>query len=173
MGLRRTARAFWTASARSAAQWIPRTTTGCGIDSREQATGNINTDELLFDTATIEYAQAMVTMPSNYNNSTVTARFSWTASAGTASQTVTWAIRGRAFGDNVALGQTYTTAAQSVTDAYFSANQMHISDATSAVTIDGTPAANKPIIFEIYRDTADTLAADARLLGVEITYTAA
>ena len=156
-----------------AAQWIPRTTTGCGIDSREQATGNINTDELLFDTATIEYAQAMVTMPSNYNNGTLTARFSWTASAGTASQTVTWAIRGRAFGDNVALGQTYTTAAQSVTDAYFSANQMHISDATSAVTIDGTPAANKPIIFEIYRDTADSLSADARLLGVEISYTAA
>lgn len=156
-----------------AAQWIPRTTTGCGIDSREQATGNINTDELLFDTATIEYAQAMVTMPSNYNNGTVTARFYWTASAGTASTTVTWAIRGRAFGDNVALGQTYTTAAQSVTDAYFSANQMHISDATAAVTIDGTPAANKPIIFEIYRDTADSLAADARLLGVEISYTAA
>lgn len=156
-----------------AAQWIPRTTTGCGIDSREQATGNINTDELLFDTATIEYAQAMVTMPSNYNNGTVTARFYWTASAGTASQTVTWAIRGRAFGDNVAIGQTYTTAAQSVTDAYFSANQMHISDATSAVTIDGTPAANKPIIFEIYRDTADSLNADARLLGVEISYTAA
>lgn len=155
-----------------AAQWIPRTTTGCGIDSREQATGNINTDELLFDTATIEYAQAMIVMPSNYNNGTVTARFYWTASAGTASQTVTWAIRGRAFGDNVAIGQTYTTAAQSVTDAYFSANQMHISSATSAITIDGTPAANKPIIFEIYRDTADTLNADARLLGVEIGYTA-
>jgi hypothetical protein len=156
-----------------AAQWIPRTTTGCGIDSREQATGNINTDELLFDTATIEYAQAMVVMPSNYNNGTVTARFYWTASAGTASTTVTWAIRGRAFGDNVALGQTFTTAAQSVTDAYFSANQMHISGVTGAVAIDGTPAANKAIIFEIYRDTADTLSADARLLGVEIAYTAA
>lgn len=156
-----------------AAQWIPRTTTGCGIDSREQATGNINTDELLFDTATIEYAQAMVTMPNNYNNGTVTARFYWTASSGTASTTVTWAIRGRAFGDNVAIGQTYSTAAQTVTDTYFSANQMHISDATPAVTIDGTPAVNKPIIFEIYRDTADSLNADARLLGVEISYTAA
>jgi hypothetical protein len=155
-----------------AAQWIPRTTTGCGIDSREQATGNINTDELLFDLATIEYAQAMVVMPSNYNNGTVTARFYWTASTGTASTTVTWAIRGRAFGDNVALGQTFTNAAQSVTDTYFSANQMHISGATGSVSIDGTPAANKPIIFEIYRDTADTLNADARLLGVEISYTA-
>lgn len=155
-----------------AAQWIPRTTTGCGIDSREQATGNINTDELLFDTVTIEYAQCMIVMPSNYNNGTVTARFYWTASAGTASQTVTWAIRGRAFGDNVAIGQVLGTAV-SISDAYFSANQMHVTSSTAAMTIDGTPAANKAVVFEVYRDTADDLAADARLLGVEIAYTAA
>jgi hypothetical protein len=156
-----------------AAQWIPRTTTGCGIDSREQATGNINTDELLFDTATIEYAQAMVVMPNNYNNGTVTARFYWTASAGTAGQTVFWNIRARAFGDNVALGQTFSATAATVTDAYLSANFMHVSSATGSVTVDGTAAANKAIIFEVYRDTADTLSADARLLGVEIAYTAA
>lgn len=159
-----------------AAQWIPRTTTGCGIDSREQATGNINTDELLFDQATIEFAQAMVVMPSNYNNGTITARFYWTASAGTASQGVVWAIRGRAFGDNVALGQTYASGGTGILDTYFAANQMHVSDPTAAVTIAGTPAANKAVIFEAFRDASnvnDTLAADARLLGVEITYTAA
>lgn len=157
-----------------AAQWIPRTTSGCGIDSREQATGNINTDELLFDQAAIEFAQAMVVMPSNYNNGTVTARFYWTASAGTASQGVVWAVRGRAFGDNVALGQTYATGGQNVIDTYFAANQMHVSDVTSASTIAGTPAANKAVIFEIFRDASnasDTLTADARLLGVEIAYT--
>jgi len=158
-----------------AAQFIPRTTSGCGIDSREQATGNINTDELLYDQAAIEYAQAMVVMPSNYNNGTVTARFYWTASAGTASQSCIWAIRARAFGDNVAVGQALGTAV-SVNDAYFSANQMHVSDATGAMTIDGTPAANKAVVFEVYRDASnvnDSLAADARLLGVEISYTAA
>jgi hypothetical protein len=32
-----------------ASAWIPRTTTGAGIDSREQSTNKINTDELLFD----------------------------------------------------------------------------------------------------------------------------
>jgi hypothetical protein len=159
-----------------AAQWIPRTTGGCGIDSREQATGNINTDELLFDQAAIEFAQAMVVMPSNYDNGTVTARFYWTASAGTASQGVVWAIRGRAFGDNVALGQTYASGGTGILDTYFAANQMHVSDPTAAVTISGTPAANKAVIFEAFRDASnvnDTLAADARLLGVEITYTAA
>jgi hypothetical protein len=159
-----------------AAQWIPRTTSGCGIDSREQATGNINTDELLFDLGAIEFAQAMVVMPSNYNNGTVTARFYWTASAGTAQQAVIWAIRGRAFGDNVALGQTYASGGTGILDAYFAANQMHVSDPTAAVTIAGTPAANKAVIFEVFRDASninDSLQADARLLGVEISYTAA
>jgi hypothetical protein len=159
-----------------AAQWIPRTTNGCGIDSREQATGNINTDELLFDLGAIEFAQAMVVMPSNYNNGTVTARFYWTASAGTAQQAVIWAIRGRAFGDNVALGQTYASGGTGILDAYFAANQMHVSDPTAAVTIAGTPAANKAVIFEVFRDASninDSLQADARLLGVEISYTAA
>jgi hypothetical protein len=50
---------------------------------------------------------------------------------------------------------------------------MHISAATSAVTIGGTPAANRPIQFQVYRDAdagGDTLATDARLLGVEITF---
>jgi hypothetical protein len=159
-----------------AAQWIPRTTGGCGIDSREQATGNINTDELLFDQLAIEFAQAMVVMPSNYDNGTVTARFYWTASAGTASQSVVWAIRGRAFGDNVALGQTYASGGTGILDTYFAANQMHVSDPTAAVTIAGTPAANKAVIFEAFRDASnvnDTLAADARFLGVEIAYTSA
>jgi hypothetical protein len=159
-----------------AAQWIPRTTTGCGIDSREQATGNINTDELLFDPGTIEYAQAMVVMPNNYNNGTFTARFYWTASAGTASTDVVWNLRARAFGDNVALGQAFSAAAATVTDTYFSANQMHISGSTGAVTVDGTAAANKAIIIEIYRNAtsgSDTLSSDARFLGLEIAYTAA
>jgi hypothetical protein len=50
---------------------------------------------------------------------------------------------------------------------------MHITSATSAVTIGGTPAANTPIQFTIYRDVsdaADTLGVDARLLGVEILF---
>jgi hypothetical protein len=41
------------------------------------------------------------------------------------------------------------------------------------VTIGGTPAANTPIQFQVYRDAdagGDTLAVDARLLGVEIIF---
>ena len=61
-----------------------------------------------------------------------------------------------------------------MTDTLLAANDMMISGATSSITIGGTPGANKAVQFQIYRDAdagGDTLAVDARLLGVEISYT--
>jgi hypothetical protein len=83
-----------------------------------------------------------------------------------------WAIQGQAFADDDALDTAFGTA-QTVTDTLLAADDMHISAATSAVTIGGTPAANRPIQFQVYRDAdagGDTLAVDARLLGVEILF---
>jgi hypothetical protein len=153
-----------------ASAFIPRTTTGCGVDSRETSTNRQNFDELLFDAGTDEFAQALAILPNNYNNSTITARFYWTAASG--SGDVVWAIQGRAFANDDALDTAFGTA-QTVTDTLLATNDMHITSATSAVTLGGTPAANTPIQFQIYRDAdagGDTLAVDARLLGVEIVF---
>jgi hypothetical protein len=151
-----------------ASAWIPKTTAGCGVDSRETTTNDQNFDELLFDAGTDEFADALVVMPSNYNNGTVTARFYWTAAS--SSGTVEWAIQGRAFANDDAL-DTAAGTKQSVNDTLIAANDMHVTSATSACTIGGTPAANTPIQFTIYRDVSeDTLAVDARLLGVEILF---
>jgi hypothetical protein len=154
-----------------ASAWIPRTTGGCGVDSREiGSTNRQNFDELLFDAGTDEFADALVIMPSNYNNGTITARFYWTAASG--SGDVIWGIQGRAFANDDALDTAHGTA-QTATDTLLAADDMHVSAATSAVTIGGTPAANTPIQFQVYRDAdagGDTLAVDARLLGVEILF---
>jgi hypothetical protein len=153
-----------------ASAWIPKTTAGCGVDSRETTTNDQNFDELLFDAGSDEFADALVVMPSNYNNGTVTARFYWTAASG--SGDVIWGIQGRAFANDDAL-DTAAGTAQTVTDTLIAANDMHVTSATSAVTIGGTPAANTPIQFSIYRDAnaaGDTLAVDARLLGVEVIF---
>jgi hypothetical protein len=154
-----------------ASAWIPRTTTGAGIDSREQATNRINTDELLFDAGTDEFAQAMIVMPNNWNAGTVTAKFHWTASTG--SGDVVWGLQGRAYANDDALDQAMGTA-QTATDTLTATNDVDISPATSAITLGGTAASGNPVIFQVYRDAdaaGDTLGADARLLGVEISYT--
>jgi len=154
-----------------ASAWIPRTTTGAGIDSREQSTNRINTDELLFDPGTDEFAQAMIVMPNNWNAGTVTAKFHWTASTG--SGDVVWGLQGRAYANDDALDQAMGTA-QTATDTLTATNDVDISPATSAITLGGTAASGNPVIFQVYRDAdaaGDTLGADARLLGVEITYT--
>jgi hypothetical protein len=156
-----------------ASAWIPRTTTGAGVDSRELATNRTNYDELLFDAGTDEFAQALFILPNNYNNGTITARFYWTASTG--SGDVVFGIQGRAYANDDSLDTAFGTA-QTVTDTLIATDDMHITSATSAVTIGGTPSANTPILFQIYRDAdagGDTLSSDARLLGVEISYTAA
>jgi hypothetical protein len=156
-----------------ASAWIPKTTSGCGVDSRETSTNDQNFDELLFDAASDELADALVILPNNYNNGTITARFFWTAASGSGG--VAWGIQGRAFANDDAL-DTAAGTAQLVTDTLIAADDMHVTSATSAVTIGGTPAANTPIQFTVYRDVsdaADTLAVDARLLGVEILYTLA
>jgi hypothetical protein len=153
-----------------ASAWIPKTTAGCGVNSRETTTNDQNFDELLFDTGSDELADALVVMPSNYNNGTITARFYWTAASGSGG--VAWGIQGRAFANDDAL-DTAAGTAQLVTDTLIAANDMHITSATSAVTIGGTPAANTPIQFTIYRDVSDAgddLAVKARLLGVEIVF---
>jgi hypothetical protein len=155
-----------------AAAWIPRTTTGAGIDSRELSTNKINTDELLFDAGTDEFAQAMIVMPNNWNAGTVTAKFHWTASTG--SGDVVWGLQGRAYANDDALDQAMGTA-QTATDTLTATNDVDISPATSAITLGGTAASGNPVIFQVYRDAdaaGDTLGADARLLGVEISYTA-
>ena len=154
-----------------ASAWIPRTTTGAGIDSREQTTNRINTDELLFDAGTDEFAQAMIVMPNNWNAGTVTAKFHWTASTG--SGDVVWGLQGRAYANDDALDQAMGTA-QTATDTLTATNDVDISPATSAITLGGTAASGNPVIFQVYRDAdaaGDTLGADARLLGVEISYT--
>jgi hypothetical protein len=156
-----------------AAHFVPRTTSGCGVDSRELTTNNY--DELLFDAGAAEYAQALVVMPSNYNSGTISARFYWTGSGATdGTDDVVWGMQGRALSDDDALSSAMGTAV-TVTDSVLALNDMMVSAATSAATMGGTPAANRPVLIQIYRDaanTADTYGNDARLLGVELTYTA-
>ena len=69
---------------------------------------------------------------------------------------------------------TAVSGQQAVTDTLLTANDLHVSSESSAITIGGTPAEGDAVYFEITREVAngsDTLGVDARLLGVHVYIT--
>lgn len=149
---------------------IPRVTAGTGIDGEELATNDVNMDYLAFDTSTAEGAQVSFAWPSGF--ATFTATFHWTAASGSGG--VRWSASARCYADDDALDQAQGTA-QEVSDTLLAANDAHKSSATSAITPGGTVAAGNLCIVEIERVPShgdDTLAVDARLIGVMLEFAA-
>ena len=152
-------------------------TSGCTAPIQaETATNDVNYYYLGFlDSNSTLYAEWGFALPSDYNGGTITAVFYWTANS-TSTNSVLWGCQGRAYGNDITLDQAYGTA-QEVTDANTAtANQIHISNATAAITLAGSPAASQYCQIRVYRNSAsgsDTLAAQANLLAVRLTYTRA
>jgi hypothetical protein len=124
-----------------------------------------------FDKDTDEFCQWTVWMPNNWDGGTITAAFMWTAASGTGD--VIWGLQGRSHGNDDAIDQAWGTA-QTVTDSLITVGDVHITSATSAITLAGTPAAGELIQFRAYRDAnagGDTLGVDARLIGAKVYYT--
>ena len=153
-----------------AGEWIPRVTAGAGIDGEEFSTNRQNLDYLAFDAGVAEFAQVWLAWPGAF--STFTATFYWTSASGSGS--VVWQARARGYVDDDAIDQAFGTA-QSVTDTLLSANDVHQSASTAAVTPAGTVSAGRLVCFGIGRDAtngSDTLAVDARLIGVRLEFAA-
>ena len=152
------------------AMW-PSTTSGCAaLAKTELGTNDVDIQSLDFDQSSDEYAQFTVRMPDNWDAGTVTFSTQWTAASG--SGTVEWALQGISFADSDAMDASWGTK-QSVNDTLLTANDLHETSTSSAITLAGTPAAGENAQFRIYRDVSeDTLTADAKLLGVYIIYTA-
>jgi hypothetical protein len=150
----------------------PKATSGAGVGLYDSGSNDVTFATLDFDTTTQEYAHTVpIGMPKSWNEGTVTAVVYWTNTGGASTETVRWSVAGAAVSDddtlNVAMG-----TAQTVDDTWLAQNDLHISAATAAITIGGTPAENDMVIFEITRVTAsDNMAGDARLIGVKILVT--
>jgi hypothetical protein len=150
-----------------AAEFIPRTTNGCGVSSDETATNRVNRDLLMFDAATQEFAQKWFAWPTGWT--TFSVAFLWKYSSG--SGNCVWGAQARLYADNTAVDTAFGTA-QTVTDNGLGTAIHHESAATSAITPGGTVADGRPFVLQIYRDAAngsDTLSVDAELIGVILT----
>lgn len=150
---------------------ISRTTNGAADGTVELATNDVMLVTKDFDAATDEGVQFDLWMPKSWNEGPVIAVISWTAPSG--SGDVIWGIRALARSNDDALDAAFGTEV-TVTDTLITANDEHHTAETGAITIGGTPAENDRVIFEVYRDAnaaGDTLAVDAKLIGVKIIYT--
>jgi len=158
----------------SVAGATPKTTAGCAAAAQtEMATNKQNLKTLDFDKDTEEHADFTFALPSDYNGGTMTAKFFWMHAATTTNFGVVWGIEGRCYADDAALDAAVGTA-QTVTDTGGTTSDVYISPATSAITWAGTPLAGQLINLTVFRkaaDGSDTLAIDAKLIGIQLTYT--
>lgn len=150
-----------------------RTTNGAAAGTVETTTNKIMFDTLDFDTTTQEFAQFGIRMPKSWNESTVTAAFTWSHASTTTNFGVVWALEAVALSDDDAGDAAFGTA-QQVSDTGGTTNDVYVTAATSAITIAGTPAAEDWVVFQVKRvpaDASDTMAIDARLHGVTLYFT--
>jgi len=155
----------------TAAGGMSATTSGCASPTQiEFATYDIDMLVMDFNDSATEYAQWAVIMPDNWDASTVTAQFYWTAAA--ASGNVVWGLQGVSFANSDALDGFDWGTAQTVIDGSSAAYDLMVSNETSAITINGA-GAGELVMFRVYRNGGsgnDTLSGDARLIGIKIEY---
>lgn len=153
----------------AAAFWKNTTNPATGLTQTETTTNKLNHQSYSFgDNATSDKIECSVVMPRNYNNGTIKGTFYWTVASGTG--TIIWQLAAVALGDNVALDTAQGTL-QAVTDTILTANNLHISPQTPAITVGSTPASTKLIQLRITRDNTDTATVAALFLGLELEYT--
>ena len=111
-------------------------------------------------------------MPENWDRSTVKAKFYWSSATGSsAGDTCEWAIKATALANDDAIDASWGTE-QVISDTVLAGTNgdLHITSATPAITVGGSPALGEMVTFEVNRNTAgtDNMAEDAWLFGVLI-----
>jgi len=156
-----------------AAAMIPATTNGAAQGIAETTTNKVMVKTLDFDASTEEFAQFMIQMPKSWNEGTLIAQFVWTHGSTTTNFGVCWGIEAVALADDDGLDTAWGTEVDT-TDTGGTTNDVYISAESSAVTVGNSPGAEELAAFRITRvvgNAGDTMAVDAKLIGVKVHYT--
>ncbi len=149
-------------------------TAGAEAGTHEYVTNDVNWDYFAFDNgATEENVNWKIAMPENWDRSTIKAKFYWSTDSGSsAGDTVGWGIKATAVSDDDPIDVAWGTE-QVVLDTVTSgtSGDLHVTAATPAVTVAGSPALGDMVTVEVFRDTStDDCAEDAWLFGVMVQY---
>jgi len=122
-----------------------------------------------FNQTTSQKIQFWWEAPAEWDAGTITFNAKWTAGAGAG--TVIWTLSGHSYSDAVAIDVAIGgTPASTGADTLSAVNENQITAESGAVTLDGATK-GEAVLLQIVRDISDTLTADAKLLGINITYT--
>ena len=162
--------------------WIPASAMTAKItngpvfgESELGGTNDIIKTWYAFDTTTEQYVMFDIVMPEGWDRSTIKTKFYWspTDDSGTTSETVEWELGGVAISDDDAYDANIASA-EVIYDTILAGENadLHVSSATPATTVDGTPALGDLIQFEASRNVGgtDDYGADAKLFGILIQF---
>ena len=152
----------------------PNTTSGCAALTQVELATDGSRPELKvldFDKDSDEFAQFSVAFPKSYNGDHVSFRVFWIGDAST--NGVAWALQGLSAGDNAEADAAFGTAVVVQDDSQGDATEVLVTSESGNVTLSGE-GDDKMTFFQIYRDVSDgndDMAADARLVGIQLFYT--
>ena len=150
----------------------PNSTSGCADIAQTELSNGPELKTLDFDKDSDEFAQFAVAFPKSWNEGTVTFQAFFTANT-TNTGTTAWALQGVALADDGDLNTAFGTAVLPTAKAMSgTANDLAVTAESGAVTIAGSPSTDEYVLFQISRDvSADSLTADAKLLGIKLFFT--
>uniref|UniRef100_A0A6M3IJA1 Putative tail protein n=1 Tax=viral metagenome TaxID=1070528 RepID=A0A6M3IJA1_9ZZZZ len=154
---------------------VALTTNGAESGTYEFPTNDHMIDYFAFDGATEEFISFKFRFPSVWDRSTIKVKFFWAPgdAACTAGDTVEWEIGGVAISDDDPIDATLGTA-QVITDIVLAGKDgdLHLTSATPAITIGGTPALGDLVLFKASRNVSgtDDMTEDAWLFGITIQF---
>lgn len=155
-------------------QMTPTATSGATAGTHEWPTNEKNVDHIAFAKASEEYVEFERPFPEEYNLGTIKAKFYWSSATGsTDGDTVEWEMGCIAQGDDDVIDAAIT-GQQVITDTLLTSAgaDRQLTDATPAITIDGTPALHDMIHCKVSRNISgtDDMAEEGWLMGVLIQY---
>lgn len=158
--------------------WTPHSTNGCApiADTEFTTSDDVMISYLAFDGATEEYAGFNWVFPPSWDRSTIKAKFYWMPQTGCSQgDTVEWQLQGISVSNDDNLDTTeFTDTGEVISDTVLAGKEddMHISGATPAITINGSPALGDMVNLKVSRNVSgtDDMTEDAFLIGVLLQF---
>ncbi|XKH37143.1 hypothetical protein ACIU1J_22590 [Azospirillum doebereinerae] len=156
--------------------WVPATalmaptTGGAAAGTVESAASGVVLPALDFDPDAEETAHVLLALPKAWDGGALAVQPLWTAGSGAGD--VLWSVGGAMLGDGDGL-DTPGGVAVTVSDTLTAPDALHAAGESAPLTPAGTPTPGGLLRLTVARaaaDPADTLDADARLLGLRLFY---